>query len=210
MMQTVTGTVTKVVSKPFVSSYGSKVGHTITVQDQNGVSVQATLNTEPTTQFDLQEGEQVNLTYETSTGISKKTNKPYSINKVVSGGLTKLNHVPNKKSESVASATLKPGNSQVTTTGGTDWAAKDLSMEVSGLLQAIIQHHGLDDKTETRLRTALTLKRTVAQDYSKGNTPPLPKQTETKSTEETKTKKAYAAQETIEADDFCPFEPDDE
>jgi hypothetical protein len=43
-------------------------------------------------------------------------------------------------------------------------SSKDISMEVSGLLQAIITHHGLDGDTSTRLRTALKLKREVASE----------------------------------------------
>lgn len=42
--------------------------------------------------------------------------------------------------------------------------SKDTSMEVSGLLQAIIQHHGLNADTESKLRHALNLKRNVARD----------------------------------------------
>lgn len=56
------------------------------------------------------------------------------------------------------------------TLGVTASTSKDLSMEVSGLLQAIITKHGLGTDTEELLRTSLRLKRAVASELEQTGT----------------------------------------
>ncbi len=70
----------------------------------------------------------------------------------------------NTKTAKRAEGYLKTQTSpSITLTSGSP-TTKDISMEVSGLLQAIITREGLDSETEGKLRTALGLKRRVAQE----------------------------------------------
>jgi hypothetical protein len=63
-----------------------------------------------------------------------------------------------KSTASTASA------SRTTTTASSQTTTKDISMEVSGLLQALIHSGGVRDTLEDELRQVLQLKRRVAQE----------------------------------------------
>ncbi len=200
MTKTVAGVVTEVrkVNYSFTNSDGedqSMTDNKITVETTEGRKVTASKHTKASTQFDVPVGTEVQMTYEETTKNFK--GKPFVSKKVTQ--FTMLNQNPTTKSvvEKEVKSTVTAVKSQ---TASVDWAAKDLSMEVSGLLQAIISHHGLDSKTEERLRTALTLKRTVAKDYADGKVPV----TKTKSTP--KAEEYEEEKVDVQDGEECPFD----
>jgi hypothetical protein len=105
----------------------------------------------------------------TSQAIKTKAggfNKIISFSKSATGSTT-----PAVKSKAQKMAFSNHGSSAHTHSAGgsapsqsTTATSKDISMEVSGLLQALINKNGLTDQTETLLREALNLKRRVASE----------------------------------------------
>lgn len=169
MMKTVEGKIKNVTSKVFMAGGSGRpqtelVDNKITIETRTG-DVIVSRYTKPETNLALTEGDEVSITYEPTTNSKGQVN-----NKVVQNGITKVNVSTVSTTENSAGPAPTSNSTVVPVTTGqhTDWAAKDISMEVSGLLQAIIQHHGLDSNTEHLLRTALTLKRQVAADVKNG------------------------------------------
>ena len=200
-MSKIQGKVTKVETKDFNSqSLGAMQSHKITVQAEDGVTATATKNTKKSTGFKLDVGTEVSMEYKTEE--VNYNGKTFNVNKIIDKGLAILNQTKTAKPEA---APTKASYKAVSThpAPGYDYAAKDLSMEVSGLLQAIIQHHGLDKTTGNKLREALALKRQIAGELKDGAF----KYTEEKSSNTT-TKKGFKEEPKQSNDDSCPFDLD--
>lgn len=192
-MGKIQGKVTKVETKDFNSkALGAMQSHKITVESADGTKATANKSTKKSTGFTLPIGTDVSMEYQDEEVTTDSGT--FVTKRVVQNGLVLLNQKKETNYYTTASSTSTYASIGNTTT---DWAAKDLSMEVSGLLQAIIQHHGFDKTTGTKLREALTLKRQVASEFREGSNAGSVKN-------ETSKKKETISETT--GDDSCPFD----
>lgn len=179
MSKKIIGVVTNVATKSYnLDGIGQMNEHKITVQDAEGKKVTVKKSTKKDTPFSLSEGTEVQVTY-VETERQNGSGETFLDRKIEKNGLVLLNQA--KKDSPLQASTTSKANSS-TTSAGTDWAAKDLSMEVSGLLQALITtgsytnghstksastEHGITDQgfsqLETDLKRTLILKRNVAR-----------------------------------------------
>lgn len=125
-------------------------------------------------------GDLVNIAYET-TQNGKFTNNTAKKIEVLSNDhatvFTTTTNDGNKASESRETEdkkTVEKSETKNTSTKGSGVSVpvttRDISMEVSGLLQAIINHHGLSNDTEGRLREALQIKRRLVNELEQTGT----------------------------------------
>lgn len=206
-MGKIVGKVTKVTTKSYnIDGLGAMVENSITITAPDGYSVTVKKHTKKSTNFTLAEGTEVSAEYEEKERTTKE-GETFIVRKVIERGLVLLNQPKTNTEEREAGVgvELAENRSKKTSTATVDWAAKDLSMEVSGLLQAIIAHHGFDKNTGTILRDALSLKRLVAAELKEGVSK-VNKETEARVTKAvTKAKKVE-----VTDDEECPFDLDNE